>query len=173
MGVQYPTGYDPMVISHPRALLHSDPRGVATYLHADATRPETIIAEAASVLDLTRPVGLLVVAVLHFLPDEWNPGAILGALLAPLAPGSFLVATQITDQHDPATIGAAADVYRKGTGRPAQARRAEVFAELAVTNQGLRAVDPGVVLVSEWRDQPRPRPTPAQVSCYGVVARKP
>lgn len=165
--------YDPLVISHARALLRSNPRGKVTYLHADATDPRKIITEAAKVLDLTRPVAVLLIAVLHFVPDEWDPGAIIGALLKPLPSGSFLVATQITDEHDPETIAAAAEVYRKGTGRPAQARRAEVFEQLAVTDQGLRSVAPGCVLVSQWRDLPRPRPTPAQVSCYGVVARKP
>ncbi len=165
--------HDPLVISHVRSLLRSSPEGEAEYLYADARDPESIITGAAQTLDFTKPVALLLVAVLHFLPDPWEPATILGTLLKALPPGSFLVASQITDEHDPATIHAAADVYRKGTGALAAYRTAAEFEELAVTSQGLQPVDPGVVLVSEWRDDPeRVRPTAAQVSCYGVVARK-
>jgi len=165
--------HDPLVIGHARALLRSSPEGRAEYLYADAREPDSIIAGAAQTLDFTKPVAVLLVAVLHFLPDPWDPGAILGAFLKALPPGSFLIASQITDEHDPATIHAAAEVYRRGTGAIAAYRAAAEFEELAITSQGLQAVDPGVVLVSEWRDEPRHRPTPAQVSCYGVVARKP
>jgi hypothetical protein len=164
---------DPMVISHARSLLRSGPEGAAAYLYADARQPEAIIAGASDVLDFSKPVALLLIAVLHFIPDEWEPRSILGTLLAALPPGSFLVASQITDEHDPTTIRAAADVYHKATGRPAQARRADVFEDLAFASQGLQIIEPGVVLVSQWRDQARPRPSAAQVSCYGAVARKP
>jgi hypothetical protein len=164
---------DPLVISHARSLLRSGPEGAAAYLYADARQPEAIITGASGVLDFTKPVALLLIAVLHFIPDEWDPGSILGTLLGALPPGSFLVASQITDEHDPATIRAAADVYKKATGMPARARPAAVFEELAFSSQRLDIVEPGVVLVSEWRDQVRPRPSAAQVSCYGAVARKP
>jgi S-adenosyl methyltransferase len=164
---------DPLVISHARSLLRSTPEGTAGYLYADAREPETILAEVADVLDFSKPVAILMIAVLHFLPDEWNPGAILGTLLEALAPGSFLVASQITSEHDPETIGAAAAVYYKATGMPDSSRSREEFEKLAFTSQGLQVVEPGVTLVSEWRDQERARPTAAQVSCYGAVGKKP
>jgi trans-aconitate methyltransferase len=164
---------DPLVISHARSLLRSGPEGRAGYLYADVRQPEAIIAGASEVLDFSRPVALLLIAVLHFVADEWDPRTILGTLLKALPAGSFLVASQITDEHDPATIRAAADIYRKATGIPARARRADAFEELAFTSQGLHIIEPGVVLVSEWRDQFRHRPSAAQVSCYGAVGRKP
>ena len=164
---------DPLVISHARSLLRSDPEGAAAYLYADLRHPDKILAEAATVLDFSRPVAVLLIAVLHFVPDDWDPGAILGTLLGPLPAGSFLAASQITDEHDPLTINAAADIYRKATGMPAVARRADVFERLAFTGQGLSIVEPGVVLVSDWRDRGRHRPSAAQVSCYGAVGRKP
>jgi hypothetical protein len=163
---------DPLVISHARSLLRSDPEGSADYHYADFRDPREILRGAAETLDFSVPVAVLVIAVLHFVPDEWDPGALLGELLAAMPAGSFLVASQITAEHDPATIGAAADVYRKATGMPATARRPDEFEELAFTGQGLRLVPPGVALVSEWRDQGRIRPTAAQVSCYGGVGRK-
>lgn len=163
---------DPMVISHARSLLRPSPEGAAGYLYADARQPEAILAGAADVLDFSKPVVILMVAVLHFIPDEWDPGAILGTLLGALAPGSFLVASQITSEHDPETIGAAAAVYRQATGMPDSSRSRARFEELAFTSQGLQVVEPGVTLVSEWRDQDRPRPTASQVSCYGAVGKK-
>lgn len=163
---------DPLVISHARSLLRSGPEGMADYLYADVREPAKIIADASEVLDFGRPVALLVIALLHFMADEWNPGAIFGELVAALPPGSFLAASQITDEHDPEAVRAAADLYNKATGVPAIARPSAAFRELAFTSQGLRLIEPGVVLVSEWRDEVRPRPTAAQVSCYGGVGRK-
>lgn len=164
---------DPMVISHARSLLRSDPEGKAAYLFSDIREPGKILEQAGEVLDFSKPVAILIIAVLHFVPDEWNPVAILGTLLDALPSGSFLVASHITEEFDPDTIGAAAAVYRKGTGMPAEARTREEFVEVAFTSQGLQIIDPGVQMVSEWRDTERPRPTPQQVSCYGAVARKP
>jgi hypothetical protein len=164
---------DPLVISHARSLLRSGPKGRAAYLYADVRQPESIINGASGVLDFGRPVALLLIAILHFVPDEWDPRAILGTLLSALPSGSFLVASQITEEHDPATIRAAADVYRKATGMPAQPRDADVFEELVFTGQGLQIVEPGVVLVSQWRQPARSWPSAAQVSCYGAVGRKP
>jgi len=164
---------DPLVISHARSLLRSGPEGKAGYLYADVRQPDEIIAGASEVLDFSRPVALLLIAVLHFMANEWDPQAIIGDLLCALPAGSFLAASQITDEHDPVTVHAAADIYRKATGVPAQARPADVFEELAFTSQGLSIIEPGVVLVSEWRDQPRHRPSAAHVSCYGAVGRKP
>ena len=64
---------DPLVISHARSLLRSGPEGRAGYLYADVRQPEAIIAGASEVLDFSRPVALLLIAVLHFVADEWDP----------------------------------------------------------------------------------------------------
>ena len=71
----------------------------------------------------------------------------------------------------PRESAAGSAAYLKA-GLPMNARDADDFASLAFS--GLDLVPPGVVLVSEWRpDTNGPRPTPAEVSCYGGVARKP
>ena len=86
-------------------------------------------------------------------------------------PGSYLVASHVTPEHDPVGVGGLERAYRQG-GVQAQARTADEFAELAFA--GLRLVSPGVVLVSEWRpDGIGPRPSAAEVSWYGGVAVKP
>ncbi len=94
----------------------------------------------------------------------------LKTLLDALPPGSYLAASHITAEHDPEGVGGGQRVYRNA-GLPMNTRDADEFASLAFS--GLELVPPGVVLVSEWRpDSNAPRPSPAEVSCYGGVARK-
>src|SRR5580692_6194028 len=61
---------DPIVLAHARALLTSTPDGVTAYLDADLRDPEMILAQAAETLDLTQPVAIMLVAVLHHIPDS-------------------------------------------------------------------------------------------------------
>jgi hypothetical protein len=87
-----------------------------------------------------------------------------------LPPGSYLVASHITPEHSPKGTTAAQKSFQ-GAGIPVQPRESDEFARLAFS--GLDLVPPGVVLVSEWRPaHTGPRPTPAEVGCYGGVARK-
>jgi hypothetical protein len=107
--------------------------------------------------------------VLHFLNDEDKPGEVVGTLLDALPPGSYLAASHMTFEHEPG-VAAGQQIYREA-GLSMQMRDADQFARLAF--DGLEMVPPGVVLVSEWRRTATgPPPTPAEVSCYGGVARK-
>src|SRR6266581_5901145 len=60
---------DPLVLAHARALLTSAPEGACDYLDADLRDPAAILREAARTLDFTRPAAVLLIAILHFLPD--------------------------------------------------------------------------------------------------------
>jgi len=77
---------DPLVLVHARALLTSDPAGRTAYIHADLRDPEKILADPVvrDTLDLSQPVALMLVAILHFIPDEDDPGAIVSALMSGL-----------------------------------------------------------------------------------------
>jgi hypothetical protein len=164
---------DPIVLAHAQALLTSTPEGRTAYIHADLREPEKILTNpsARRLLDFDRPIALMLVAILHFLPDGDDPRALVRTLIDALPSGSHLVASHVTPEHDPDGVRGLEDSYRAG-GVPAQARTAEDFAELAF--DGLELVDPGVRLVSEWRpDHTASRPTAAEVSWYGGVARKP
>jgi hypothetical protein len=164
---------DPMVLAHARALLSSRPEGRAAYIQADLRSPLDILASPAvrSVIDFGQPVALMLVAVLHFLEEEDKPETVLSALLDALPSGSYLAASHMTLEHDPEGVGGGQRAYREA-GLPMHARDADEFASLAF--RGLDLVPPGLVLVSEWRPESKaPRPTPAEVSCYGGVARKP
>jgi len=164
--------HDPMVLVHARALLSSAPEGRTAYIQADLKSPFDILSSPVvrSVLDFDQPVALMLVAVLHFLREEDEAEAILKTLLDALPSGSYLAASHVTLEHDPEGVGGGQRVYREA-GLPMNARDADEFASLAFS--GLELVPPGLVLVSEWRpDSDAPRPSPAEVSCYGGVARK-
>jgi|tagenome__1003787_1003787.scaffolds.fasta_scaffold20361565_1 SAM-dependent methyltransferase len=164
---------DPLVLAHARALLSSAPEGRTAYIQADLREPEKILANpvVSEVLDLSQPVALMLIAILHFIADEEDPGAILATLLAALAPGSYLAVTHLSPEDDPAGVHGLERAYREG-GMTLQARTADELARLAFP--GLQLVPPGVVLASEWRpDEEGPRPRPAEVGVYGGVARKP
>jgi hypothetical protein len=92
-------------------------------------------------------------------------------LIDALPPGSYLVASHITGEHDPVGPATGARAYQ-AAGLPAQLRDSDEFAQLAFSDLDL--VPPGVTLVSEWRPQDSGlRPSPAEVSWYGGVARIP
>jgi S-adenosyl methyltransferase len=164
---------DPLVLAHARALLTSSPEGRTAYIHADLRDPQSVLSNPAvrEVLDFGQPIALMLVAVLHFVPDEFKPGQVLATLIDAMPPGSYLVASHITGEHDPVGPATGARAYR-AAGLPAQLRDSDQFARLAFN--GLDLIPPGTVLVSEWRpDGDAPRPTPAEVSWYGGVARIP
>ena len=164
---------DPIVLAHARALLASSPQGRTAYIDADARQPERILADPLTLgtLDFSQPVALMLVAILHFIPDEDHPAAMVATLLGALAPGSYLVATHVTPEYDPDVLAGAGRVYQS-RGLAGQLRTADEFAELAFA--GLEMVEPGVVPVSEWRpDGSGPHPLRAEVNANAGVARKP
>ncbi len=163
---------DPMVIAHAQALLTSSPQGRTAYLQADLRSPEAIVScpLLREVLDFSQPIALMLIAVLHFLRDEDKPDEVIGTLLGALPPGSYLAASHMTMEHDPVSMGGGQQAYLDA-GITMHARDSDQFARMAFS--GLEMVPPGVVLVSEWRPDSRaPRPTPAEVGCYGGIARK-
>jgi SAM-dependent methyltransferase len=164
---------DPIVLVHAKALLTGTPEGQTAFIEADLREPAKILAHPATrdVLDLTRPVALILVAILHFLTDEDDPAGVVRTLVDALPSGSYLVASHVTPEFDPVGVHGLEESYRAG-GVPAQVRPLDDFVHLAF--EGLELVEPGVELVSEWRPEGAgPRPGAAEVSWYGGVARKP
>ncbi len=164
---------DPMVLSHARALLASDPRGACAYIDADLREPDKVLGHPVTraTLDFSQPVALMLVAVLHFIPDEDEPGPSVQTLVDALAPGSYVVASHVTDEHNQQGLAGAGRAY-SDRGLRGALRGPEEFAELAFT--GLELISPGVVLVSEWRpDTGSLRPMASEINAYCGVARKP
>jgi hypothetical protein len=164
---------DPLVLAHARALLTSSPEGRTAYIQADLRNPTAILSDPVTrdVLDFSQPVALMLVSVLHFIPDEHKPAEIIATLLDALPPGSYLAASHATGEHTPAMAAEWVRTYQAG-GIYGQLRDSDEFARLAFS--GLELVPPGVLLVSEWRPAGTgPRPVPDEVNIYGGVARKP
>jgi hypothetical protein len=163
---------DPFVIAHARALLTSGPAGRTAYIHEDLRDPEKILGNPAvrDTLDFSQPIALMLVAILHFIPDEDDPARIVATVMSALPPGSYLVSSHVTAELDPDGIHGMERAYRNG-GLWAGARSAADFGRLFFT--GLELVDPGVVLITDWRAPAgEPQPLPSEVSCNGAVARK-
>ena len=165
---------DPIVLTQARALLTAGPQGRTAYIDADLRDIDAILgsAELQRTLDLRLPVGLLLIAVMHFIPDEDDPWALAARLLAALPSGSYLALSHLTGDFDPAAWAGVVAVYRR-SGVTMQVRPKPDIERFFA---GLDLVDPGVVSLPQWRPDPsdvgRP-PSDAAVSVYGGVARKP
>ncbi|MFF0370673.1 SAM-dependent methyltransferase [Micromonospora sp. NPDC005087] len=161
---------DPIVLAHARALLNSTTEGRTAYLDADLREPDKILThpDLRTTLDLSQPVALMLVAILHFIRDDEDPKGILDRLVAALPAGSYVVASHVTWEYMPPTVTAKLEASNHD-GR-FRARRTEQFAELLA---GMELVDPGIVSVARWRadDAPQPRPSVQDVSVNGAVAR--
>jgi trans-aconitate methyltransferase len=139
---------DPVVLIHARALLTSSPEGVTDYIEADLRNPEAILARAATVLDFSRPVALMLVAILHFVPDDERPHEIVTTLLEALPPGSFLALSHPGSDIDATEVAEAA---RRFNDRAADQATLRLRADVTRFFDGLDLVEPGVVPVQDWR----------------------
>jgi hypothetical protein len=162
---------DPLVLAHARALLTSTPEGATAYLDADLLDPDTILTQAAGTLDLTRPVGVMLLAILHYIPDLGEARRIVGRLLAAVPAGSFLVVSHAGSDLMPEDVAA----FEKSLNAHLPVGRQHVARpRSAVTGffDGVQLAEPGVVRVSDWRpDSPEESATPTIL--WGGVARKP
>jgi hypothetical protein len=162
---------DPLVLVHARALLTSSRQGATAYLDADLRDTDKILGDAdvRSTLDFSRPVAVMLVAILHFIPDEADPYGIVARLVGGMPAGSYLVMSHATG--DFWTPEARADIASGRYGSLCPRTRDE-FARFF---DGLELVSPGIVSIAEWQagNEPQPRPTAAESYAYGAVARIP
>lgn len=142
--------HDPVVAVHGHALLATDDR--THMLELDVRNPEKIVAACVDgdLLDLSRPVGLLAVVVLHFIKTEDSPHKIIRALMDALPPGSYLVLTHVL--RAPETIAGAAAYEKISTP---VVLRSEASVRRFFSYAGARLVDPGLVPLPLWRPTER------------------
>jgi SAM-dependent methyltransferase len=160
---------DPLVLLHARALLTCAPPGACDYVEADARDVATIVRQAARTLDFSRPVAVLLLAVLHFLPDADDPAGIVAELAASLAPGSYLAISHLTADFAPFEVAGAAEAYRELVPAGVTPRG---HTQVSGLFGGLPLVAPGVVPVAEWRPSVID-PSPQTADLYAGVVRVP
>ncbi|MEU8625801.1 SAM-dependent methyltransferase [Streptomyces sp. NPDC048669] len=189
---------DPVVLVHAQALLTSGPQGSTDYIEADLRDPAKILEAARRTLDFDRPVALVLAAVLHFIEDD-AAYPIVRQLIDALPAGSCLVLSNVSSDLNPEQVGQVTKAFKERGF--AMVRRSRAQVERFVTDNGLDMLEPGVVPVHRWRpeqvtdlpeaanpdqefvasldelDRTRYRDindvTDADVSVYGVMARKP
>jgi len=159
---------DPLVLVHARALLTSAPQGSCDYVEADLRDTAAELAGAAQTLDFTRPVAVLLLAVLHFLAGADDPAAIVAALARRLAPGSFVVISHLTTDFAPGPVAAGVEAYNALVPTALVPRS---HARVSSLFGGLPLVPPRVVPVTEWR--PATGPSPQTADLYAGIARIP
>ena len=160
-----------VAILHSRAILARNQN--ATAIQADLRRPAEILGspQLLGLLDVSQPVALLLVAVLHFFPDSDQPAALVAELRDALAPGSYVVISHGTTDGQAPHVAEAMGHYNQTTAPFRPRRRAEVMAFF----DGLEMVDPGLLPVPLWRpDQPGDASDlPMQIAAYGGAGCKP
>lgn len=167
---------DPVVGVHHRGMIFSCPQGRAEFQDGDLLDVETLLAGPAvrETLDLERPVGVLLCAVLHLIGDDAGAYAAVRSLIGGLAPGSFVVLLHGTfDTLAPATVEAVRGLLATGGHGRYRARGRD---EVAAFLDGLDIQEPGLVASSLWHPELEPAPlglTAADAMCYAAVARKP
>jgi S-adenosyl methyltransferase len=160
--------HDPIVLTHARALLSSDPQGATDYLEADLREPGKILAEAAHTLDFSRPVAIMLIAILHLILDRDDPYDLVSQLVSAAAPGSYVVISHAASDID---TGAMISMTNRLNELMAQQSVPRTHREVAAFFAGLDLIEPGLVRIPEWR--------PASVSdsavraqMWGAVGRK-
>jgi hypothetical protein len=161
---------DPLVTAHCRALLAAAPSAApCDCIDADLRDPAALLGSARDVLDFTQPIAVLLLAVLHFLPDADDPAGIVAHLAAALAPGGLIAISHVTADYAPAAMADGAAAYNARVPLPVYPRTRE---EVAAILGNLPVQHPGIVPVSRWLPSLR-EPAPQDVDIYGAVARIP
>ena len=158
---------DPIVLTHARALLTSDPAGATDYLEADLRDTGTILAEAARTLDFTQPTAVMLVGVLHCIPDADDPPAVVARLMEAVPSGSYLVISHPAADIQAEQMAAGSAVLNQALAGPITFRD---HAGVERLFDGLDLAEPGLVSISQWRAGPGTLARP--MNAWAGVARK-
>jgi len=161
---------DPIVMAHARALLTGTAEGAVAYLDADLRDPDRIVRAASQTLDLRQPVALMMLLVLHMIPDADEPHQAVARLVDALPGGSYLALS-----HPPSDIlpQEVAQLHQRLNARlgPGVSLTARSHDEVARFFSGLDMVPPGLVQVHQWRPEGDVAPD-GLASTWCAVARK-
>ncbi len=144
--------YDPIVLAHARALLTSHEAGATEYIDSDLRDTETILGQAAELLDFTKPAAITLISILHAIPDADDPHAIVARLLGAVPSGSYLAISHMgSDLMAPETLREMDEIWKRMSQQQYTPRGRDQMARFF---GGTELVDPGLVRVEEWRPEP-------------------
>jgi len=139
---------DPVVLTHARALLTSNPAGATDYIDADLRHPLRILEGAERTLDFQRPVAVMLMAILQHVSDDEDPYDVVATLRDALPPGSYLALSHPASDIDAEEMAKMAQILNQ-----MMAEKVTFRGRAAVTRffDGLELVEPGLVQASKWR----------------------
>jgi hypothetical protein len=164
---------DPVAVAHSTELLADVPH--AAVIQADLREPGDILASPilTGTLELDRPVAVLMIAVLHFIPDADDPAAIVEAYRQATAPGSHLAITHATSDYQPELARRAEAVYTRASHQIVYRSRQQILDMMA----GYELLEPGLTDLIRWRPEPNAGLDPlggdvTRYSGYAAVGRR-
>lgn len=162
---------DPIVLAHARALMVSGTPGKTAYIDADLREPEKILTHTSltDTLDLSKPVGLIMLATLMLIGDEDDPWAKVDTLKDALPSGSYFAISHHGQEFNPEAM--AANVAAAAQAGVTLVPR--VRAEVERFFGGWELIQPGVVPLRAWRPVGAPPADPNAAYLWAGVARKP
>jgi hypothetical protein len=136
-----------VAVAHSTQILRDNPN--ASITRADLTDSAAVLSAptVTELIDFSQPVAVLAVAVLHFLPDERDPASVVRAYREAMSPGSYVVLSHVTSDHDPEEAANAKNVYQR-SANPVHTRS---HAEITALLHGFDLVEPGLVDATRWR----------------------
>jgi hypothetical protein len=160
---------DAGVVAHFRHLLGGNP--LASVIGADLQDPPAVLAhpEVRRLLDFSRPVGVLMVAVLHLVPDWQDPAGIVRAYAGSLVTGSYLALSHATADVAPREAARASELYNQNAVPEAHLRSRTVIGSFF---DGFDLVEPGLVFPPLWRKDRQPSGHPELAWAYAGVGRR-
>jgi hypothetical protein len=166
---------DPTVLAHAHMIQRDGPMGGAVFIEAPATAVKAVLAEAkaGAGVDLTRPVGVLLIGVLDHLDDSDGPHRVVTDIVDASVPGSLVAIAHLTGDFAPAEVVAFTAVLNTTARVPYIPRD---HGEISRLCTGLDLLDDGLVPIDSWRPDPN-TPTAGSAAWkpafYAGVGRRP
>jgi SAM-dependent methyltransferase len=160
---------DPGVVAHSKHLLGGNP--LASAINADLRDPAAVLRhpEVRRLINTAEPVGLLMVTVLHFVPDADDPLGIVRKFAEALVPGSYLAISHATHESSPDTVAEVVDLYTRNATTSAHPRS---YQEISRFFEGFDLVEPGLAYLPLWRHDGQVPANPEHAWFFAGVGRR-
>jgi S-adenosyl methyltransferase len=161
---------DPMVLAHARALLTSAPEGACAYLDADIRDTGNVLRAASGLLDFGQPIAVMLIGILHLIPDADDPAGIVARLVGALPAGSWLAIAHPASDVAPDKVATMTNRYNQ---RVTTAATLRTHAEISAFFAGTDLLPPGVVQYHRWHPGEPAGDAEGEVAAYCGLGRKP